>query len=100
VVVFSDRAEVLNQPTSDKEALEEAVAGIQLSARATGFGPGLQLAKRILDDSELSRKEVVLVTDFQRLGFEDEDDDVWLPAGRCSPRRPQHGRDREPLSPA
>jgi len=81
VVAFSDRAEVLNQPTSDKAALEAAVAGIELSARATGFGPGLKLAKRILDDSELSRKEVVLVTDFQRLGFEDEDDDVWLPAG-------------------
>jgi hypothetical protein len=81
VIVFSDRAEVLNQPTSDKEALEAAVAGIQLSARPTGFGPGLKLAKRILDDSELSRKEVVLVTDFQRLGFEGDDDDVWLPAG-------------------
>jgi Aerotolerance regulator N-terminal/von Willebrand factor type A domain len=81
LVVFSDRAEILNQPTSDKEALEAAVAGIQLSARTTGFGPGLKLAKRILDESELPRKEVVLVTDFQRLGFEGEDDDVWLPAG-------------------
>ncbi len=81
VVVFSDRAEILNQPTSDKEALEAAVAGIELSARTTGFGPGLKLAKRILDDSELSRKEVVLVSDFQRLGFEGEDDDVWLPTG-------------------
>ena len=81
VVVFSDRAEVLNQPTSDKAVLAVEVAGIQLSARPTGFGPALKLAKRILDESELSRKEVVLVSDFQRLGFEDEDDDVWLPAG-------------------
>ena len=81
VVVFSDRAEILNQPTSDKDVLGAAVAGIQLSARPTGFGPGLKLAKKILDESELSRKEVVLVTDFQRLGFEGEDDDVWLPAG-------------------
>jgi hypothetical protein len=81
VVVFSDRAEILNQPTSDKAALAAAVTGIQLSARATGFGPGLKLAKRILDESELTRKEVVLVSDFQRLGFEDEDDDVWLPGG-------------------
>ncbi len=81
VVVFSDRAEILNQPTSDKAALGAVVAGIQLSARATGFGPGLKLAKRILDESQRSRREVVLVTDFQRLGFEGEDDDVWLPAG-------------------
>jgi hypothetical protein len=81
VVVFSDRAEVLNQPTSDKAALGAAVAGIQLSARATGFGPGLKLAKRILDESQLSRKEVVLVTDFPAARFRGEDDDVWLPAG-------------------
>ncbi len=81
IVVFSDRAEVLNQPSSDKEALESAVSGISLSARTTSFGPGLKLAKRILDDSDFSRKEVVLMSDFQRLGFEDEDDDVWLPAG-------------------
>ncbi len=72
---------MLNQPTSDKPALESAVSAITLSARPTSFGPGLKLAKRILDESELSRKEVVLLTDFQRLGFEDEDDDVWLPAG-------------------
>ncbi len=81
VVTFSDRAEILNPPTSDQEALSAAVADIKLSARATGFGPPLKLAKRILDESQLSRKEVVLLTDFQRLGFEDEDDDVWLPAG-------------------
>jgi hypothetical protein len=81
LIVFSDRAEVLNQLTSDKETLEAAVSGIALSARATSFGPALKLAKRVLDESESSRKEVVLLTDFQRLGFEDEDDDVWLPAG-------------------
>ncbi|HJS72700.1 MAG TPA: BatA and WFA domain-containing protein [Vicinamibacteria bacterium] len=81
IIVFSDRAEVLNQPISDKETLEAAVSGIALSARATSFSPALKLAKRVLDDSESSRKEVVLLSDFQRLGFEGEDDDVWLPAG-------------------
>jgi hypothetical protein len=81
IVVFSDRAEILSQPTSDKEALEAVVSGIELSARTTAFGPGLKLAKRILDESRLSRKEVILLSDFQRLGFQGEDDDVWLPAG-------------------
>jgi hypothetical protein len=81
VAVFSDRAEALTQPTSDRGILRSALAGIQLSARTTSFGAGLKLAKRILDDSKLARKEVVLVTDFQRVGFEDEDDDAWLPAG-------------------
>jgi hypothetical protein len=83
VIAFSDRAEVVHSLSSDKAALEAAISGITLSARATSFGPGLKLAKRVLDETEVeaSRKEVVLLTDFQRLGFEDEDDDVWLSAG-------------------
>jgi hypothetical protein len=81
VVAFSDRAEVLNQPSSDKEALVATVSSIDLSARPTGFGPALKLAKKVLDESQLSRKEVVLATDFQRLAFEDDDDDVWLSSG-------------------
>ncbi|MGH9336818.1 MAG: VWA domain-containing protein, partial [Vicinamibacteria bacterium] len=81
IVVFSDRAEILNQPSSDREELRAMVNGIALSARTTEFGPGLKVAKKILDESELSRKEVVLASDFQRLGFSGEDDDVWLPAG-------------------
>lgn len=80
IVVFSDRAEILNEPTSDKAALEALVLGIQLSARPTRFGPGLKLAKKIVEDSELPRREVVLVSDFQRVGFSGEDDEVWLPA--------------------
>lgn len=81
IVLFSDHAEILDQPTSDKASLEAVVDGIHLSARTTRFGPALKLAKKIVDESPLSRKEVVLVSDFQRLGFQRDDDDAWLPAG-------------------
>jgi hypothetical protein len=80
IVVFSDRAEILSEPTSDQAALEALVSGIGLSARPTRFGPGLKLAKKIVEESELPRREVVLVSDFQRVGFSGEDDEVWLPA--------------------
>jgi hypothetical protein len=80
IVVFSDRAEILNEPTSDQAALDAIVSGIALSARPTRFGPGLKLAKKIVEDSDLARHEVVLASDFQRVGFSGEDDEVWLPA--------------------
>jgi Aerotolerance regulator N-terminal/von Willebrand factor type A domain len=81
IVLFSDRAEILDESTSDKAALEATVAGIGLSARKTRFGPALKLAKKIVDESRFARKEVVLISDFQRLGFQQEDDDAWLPSG-------------------
>ena len=78
-VVFSDRAEISNQPTSDKAQLNAIVNGVTLSARTTRYGPALKLAKKIVDESSLTRKEVFLLTDFQRLGWEG-DEDVWFPA--------------------
>ena len=46
VIAFSDRAELLSQPTSDKEAAAATVSSIELSGRRTGFGPALKLAKK------------------------------------------------------
>ena len=80
IVLFSERAEILNQPSSDKDELKAILDGIELSASTTRFGPALKLAKKIVDESNLPRKEVVLLSDFQRLGW-DGDEDVWLPAG-------------------
>jgi len=80
IVLFSDRAEILNQPSSDKDELKAILDEIELSASTTRYGPALKLAKKIVDESNLPRKEVVLLSDFQRLGWEG-DEDVWLPAG-------------------
>jgi hypothetical protein len=80
LVVFSDRAEILSESSTDAVALSTLVSGIELSSRTTSYGPALKLAKKILDESKLSRKEVVLISDFQRLGWQG-DEDVWLPSG-------------------
>lgn len=80
LVVFSDRAEIFSESTSDRDELRAMVDSVELSASTTRFGPALKLAKKIVDDSSLERSEVVLVSDFQRLGWEG-DEDVWLPAG-------------------
>lgn len=80
IVVFSDRAEIFSQSTLDREQLKAVIEGVELSSSTTRFGPALKLAKKIVDESNLDRKEVVLLSDFQRLGWEG-DEDVWLPAG-------------------
>ena len=80
IVVFSDRATIVSESSSDAVALSTLVRTIELSSRTTSYGPALKLAKKIVDESNLSRKEVVLISDFQRLGW-DGDEDVWLPTG-------------------
>lgn len=69
LVSFADRAEALTRSSADQAALESA-----LSAAAPGYGitrydPALRLAARILAESELPRREIVLITDFQRAGW-------------------------------
>ncbi len=80
VVVFSDRAEIFSQSTLDREQLKAIIDGVELSASTTRFGPALKLAKKIVDESSLERTEVVLLSDFQRIGWEG-DEDVWLSTG-------------------
>ncbi|MBA2303036.1 MAG: BatA domain-containing protein, partial [Acidobacteria bacterium] len=69
VALFDTGAEVVLRSTSDKGRLGAALAGAELSAAATKFGPALKLAGSILAESALPNKEVVLISDFQRLGW-------------------------------
>ena len=52
----------------------------QLSAGATRFGPALKLAGSLLAGSNLPRREVILVSDFQRSGWSPTDG-LRLPTG-------------------
>jgi hypothetical protein len=80
VIFFADDAQAASRPTADVAALRAAIDGTQPGAGGTRYGPPLRLAQRILQESELPRQEVVLITDFQRTGWE-EDRDVVLPEG-------------------
>jgi hypothetical protein len=78
LIVFSDRASVVAQGTADREQLELALGELELSPRGTRFTPALKLARKALLDSRLPSREVVLVTDFQRAGW-DRGEDLRLP---------------------
>ena len=77
---FGSGTDVALRSTSDKGRLQSALASAQLSAGATHYGPVLKLAGSILAESTLPRREVVLVTDFQRGGWRGADG-VRLPDG-------------------
>jgi hypothetical protein len=80
IVFFGSEADVTIRSTSDKGRLQAALAAGTLSAGATHYGPVLKLAGTILSESSLPRREVVLVTDFQRGGWRGADG-VRLPDG-------------------
>lgn len=80
LVLFSDRAEIVHQPMDDPSAILPAVDRAQLSSETTRYGPALSLAERILEESELVRRECVLISDFQRVGWY-SDEDVLMPEG-------------------
>jgi hypothetical protein len=70
IVLFASGAEVSLRSTADKGRLLTALSGLEPSAAATRYGPALKLAGSILSESALPRREAVLITDFQRAGWQ------------------------------
>ncbi|MBA3557483.1 MAG: BatA domain-containing protein [Gemmatimonadaceae bacterium] len=80
IVLFASTAEAIGRPTSDRAALNAMLGGARLSSGATRYAPAIGLASTILGETDLPRREVVLITDFQRSGWTG-DSDARLPAG-------------------
>ena len=80
IIAFDAAAVALTTPTADQATLATAIGGVRPGSEATRYGPPLKLASQMLAGSNLPRKEVVLVSDFQRLGWSTRDD-VTLPSG-------------------
>lgn len=80
VVLFADVADVVVRSTPDRSRAVAAIAAAQPGPGSTKFGPALKLAGSLLAESRLPRKEVIVVSDFQRAGWL-PDDTLRLPAG-------------------
>jgi hypothetical protein len=80
IVLFASGSEVALRSTGDKQRLLAAIAGIESGAGATRYGPALKLAGSILGESALPRREAVLISDFQRSGWQGAEG-VRLPDG-------------------
>jgi Aerotolerance regulator N-terminal/von Willebrand factor type A domain len=80
IVLFSSNTEVALRSASDRGRLLAAVVSVQPGAGATRYGPALKLAGSILSESAVPRREAVLISDFQRGGWQGGEG-VRLPDG-------------------
>lgn len=80
IVFFSSGADVALRSASDHGRLEAAVTTARPGSGATRYGPALKLAGSITSESSLPRREVVLISDFQRTGWQGAEG-VRLPDG-------------------
>ena len=80
IVFFANDPAAATEPTAIQARLERAIAGAKLSSEGTRYEPALKLAAQILSASNLPRKEVVMISDFQRIAW-GRRDDVRLPPG-------------------
>jgi hypothetical protein len=69
LIFFADRAEAVTRSSGDHLVLQRGLDGVQPGSGITRFDPALRLAGRILDESELPNREIVLISDFQRVGW-------------------------------
>ena len=80
VIFFDSGAQSGARSTRDRASLLAAIDRAELGAGTTRYGPALQLAQGIFEDSDQPRLEAFLITDFQRVGV-DSAASTLLPPG-------------------
>ena len=80
VVLFSSGADIAVRAAMERSPLSAAVAAAKPGAGATRYAPALKVAGSIVAESTLPRREVVLISDFQRGGWRGEEG-ARLPEG-------------------
>jgi len=80
VVLFADQARAVREGSGGRTVLRAAIDTVAPGDAATRYAPALILAGRTLAQSELPKREVIVISDFQRSGW-DVGEDARLPAG-------------------
>ncbi len=69
VIFFASGADVALRSAADRGRLDAALVSVRPGPGATRYGPALKLAGSIAAASPLPRREVVMISDFQRSGW-------------------------------
>lgn len=80
VILFDDQARVVSEEAGSRASLRAAIDSSRPSDASTRYAPAMQLARRITGESRLPTREVVVISDFQRSGW-DLGEEARLPAG-------------------
>jgi hypothetical protein len=73
LVYFDGGAVAATELTADRSLLTTALDTIRPGAGVTRYAAAFKLAQRILGDTARARREVVLISDFQRAGWDGRD---------------------------
>jgi len=85
LVLFDQALEETVRSTNDRASLEVAIRQAAVSSGATRYAPALRLAQSRLNQSTLPRGEVYLITDFQRSGWERQEDIPFAKGATVTP---------------
>ncbi len=80
VAFFASDVEVGVRAASERAALVAAIDRSAPGAGSTRYGPALRAAAGLLESSALPRREIVLISDFQKSGW-DREQETQLPPG-------------------
>lgn len=80
IIVFANEAVVANEPMATPDRLTAAINAAKLSDEATRFAPALKMASQIVSASSLPRREVVLISDYQKIGWANRNE-ITFPKG-------------------
>lgn len=80
LILFARNAEETIRATSDRGRLDAAIDEAKVGSDSTRFAPALREAQSLLTRSALPRKEAVLISDFQKTGWQ-QHEDIHLPEG-------------------
>jgi hypothetical protein len=69
IVAFNESASMLSRPTSDKNALKAVVDTLEPSFAGTRYYEAFTLADRVLGEFGGDQKKLVIISDFQRNGW-------------------------------
>jgi hypothetical protein len=77
LVLFAGDASVASEPMATPDRITAAINAAKLSAEGTHYAPALKLASQIVGASTLPRREVVLISDYQKVGWANHNEVVF-----------------------
>ena len=73
LVLFDDEAVAAAGPTGDAAILRAALQKARPGASATRYAPALSVAQQLVERAERPRREIVVISDFQRAGWDGQE---------------------------
>jgi hypothetical protein len=77
LVLFGSEASVASEPMATPDRIVAAINAAKLSSEGTRYGAALKLASQIIGASTLPRREVVLISDYQKVGWANHNEVVF-----------------------